>query len=117
MGFISRLREACEQRQDGAGPGKTFVLKNDLKELLYHFDQLDKESRERHVIDKKEPCVLQLANIARGVCRTGRGMLFDGREYLAVTKAQVELLDTAQEKTFRVLGIRPEIDDYFTVEK
>lgn len=124
MSFLTNLRKAIEElRQDGVRKSMVTVNRSDLKELLYYFDHLDKESRERAAWERKEPCLIQLANAARNVCTIGSHMRFGGRTYLAVPIEHAELLNKAQERTFRGLGIRPDGEetdffiDYYQIKK
>lgn len=48
MNFLERLQASINQRQDGIPFEKIRVNRKDVKDLLYHFDRLDQEARERY---------------------------------------------------------------------
>lgn len=48
MNFLERLQASINQRQAGIPLEKIRVNRKDVKELLYHFDRLDQEARERY---------------------------------------------------------------------
>lgn len=43
---LKRLRDAAENRQEGVNPDNAYVKRRDLKELIYHFDRIDRELRQ-----------------------------------------------------------------------
>lgn len=46
---IERLRQAAYNRQEGVPEEKCYVWRRDLRELLFHFDRLDSEARNRYM--------------------------------------------------------------------
>jgi hypothetical protein len=45
---LQRLRDAEPERQAGTNPRSCIVRREDLRELLHHFDRLDGEVRNFH---------------------------------------------------------------------